>query len=114
MNKITRIFTGPDGQSHFDEIEIPIGEKPGIGHQSDTISATGMFFRGKKGSLESDWHRVSARQMVILLEGELEVEMGNGAKRRFTAGDVFLCEDMTGQGHKVRGVDRKTVVVQLS
>jgi hypothetical protein len=61
-----------------------------------------------------DWHHLPKRQLVILLEGELEVEIGDGTQRRFSAGDVFLCEDTTGQGHKVRGMNRKTIVVQLA
>jgi uncharacterized cupin superfamily protein len=114
MDKITRIFTGPDGQSHFGEIELPIEDKPGIGRQSETLKATAMFIRQNHGAHESDWHRLPQKQMVILVEGELEVEIGDGTKRRFTAGDIFLCEDTTGQGHKVRGMNRKTVVVQLA
>jgi uncharacterized cupin superfamily protein len=114
LNKITRIFTGPDGQSHFDEIDIAIEDKPGIGRQSQTMKATATFIRENKGRHESDWHRLPQRQLVILVEGELEVEIGDGSKRRFTAGDIFLCEDTTGQGHKVRGINRKTVVVQLA
>jgi hypothetical protein len=113
MIKLSRVYTGPDGQSHFGEIEIPTEDKPGIGRQSRTIRATGAFIREKKGGHESDWHNVPHRQLVILIEGELEVEIGDGTKRRFNPGDIFLCEDTTGQGHKVHGLNRKTVVVQL-
>ena len=114
MDKITRIFTGPDGQSHFDETEIPIKDKQDFGWQSEAIKATAVFIRGKKGRHEGDWHKLSQKQLIILLEGELEVEVGDGTKRRFTAGDIFLCEDTTGQGHKVLGVNRKAVIVQLA
>ena len=112
--KITRIYAGPDGQSHFDEIEIPFETKPGIGRQSESMKATEVFIRENKGRHESDWHHLPKRQLVVLLEGELEVEISDGTQRRFSAGDVFLCEDTTGQGHKVRGMSRKTVVVQLA
>jgi quercetin dioxygenase-like cupin family protein len=114
MIKLTRIYTGSDGQSHFGEVEIPIEDKPGIGRQSEAIKATEIVFLEKKGRLESDWHRLPQKELVILLEGEIEVEIGDGTKRRFNPGDVFLCEDTTGQGHKVRAMDRKTVVVRLA
>lgn len=114
MIKLTRIYTGPDGQSHFGEAEIPIEDKPGIGRQTESLKATEVFIRHHEGRHESEWHRLPQKQLVILVEGELEVEIGDGTKRRFKAGDVFLCEDTTGQGHKVLGMDRKTIVVRLA
>jgi quercetin dioxygenase-like cupin family protein len=114
MAKLTRIYAGSDGQSHFGEIEISTEDKPGIGLQTESLKATEVFIRENKGGHESDWYIVPNGQLVVLLEGELEVEIGDGTKRRFSAGDVFLCEDTTGQGHKVRGMNRKTVVVRLA
>jgi uncharacterized cupin superfamily protein len=112
--KITRIYAGPDGQSHFGETEISFEGGPGgIGQQSDR-KATDVLFRERKGRHESEWHHVAQKQLVILLDGEIEVEIGDGAKRHFKAGDFFLCEDMTGQGHKVHGMNRKTIVVMLT
>jgi hypothetical protein len=112
--EIARIYSGSDGQSRIGVMEIPFEERPGIGLQSRSMQSKAVFIREKPGSHESGWHCVPQRQLVILLEGELEVEIGDGTKRRFSAGDVFLCEDTTGQGQKVRGMNRKTVVVQLA
>ena len=112
--KLTRVYSGSDGQSHFGEFELPVEDKPGVGPQSISLKATEVFYRENKGGHESDWHRATQKQFVVLLEGELEVEVGDGSKHRFTAGDIFLCEDATGQGHKVRGRNRKTVVVRLA
>jgi quercetin dioxygenase-like cupin family protein len=114
MINLTRVYTGPDGQSHFGEIEIPVEDKPGIGRQSASLKASEVFIRENEGGHESDWHRLPQKQLVILLEGTLDVEVGDGTRRLFNAGDIFLCEDLTGQGHKVRGMNRKTVVVRLA
>jgi len=44
-----------------------------------------------------------------MLEGELEVDTGDGEKRHFTAGEIMLFEDTTGQGHRSRTTDGKEV-----
>ena len=112
--RITRIYAGPDGQSHFGEIEFPFEGGPGgIGQASDR-KATDVLFRGRAGRHESEWHHVAQKQLVILIDGEVEVEIGDGARRQFKVGDFFLCEDLTGQGHKVHGINRKTIVVMLA
>jgi hypothetical protein len=51
-----------------------------------------------------------------MLDGEVDIEVGDGAKRRFGTGDVLLVEDTDGRGHKSRAVDekpRKSVFVTL-
>jgi len=112
--KITRVYAGPDGVSHFDKWEISYEIKPDIGRQSLPMKANEVVFREKEGRHEGGWHCVPQKQLVVLFEGELEVETSDGDKRHFNAGDVFLCEDMTGQGHKVRGMNRKTLVIRLA
>jgi uncharacterized cupin superfamily protein len=50
-----------------------------------------------------------------MLSGEMEVEIGDGSKRRFKAGDVLLAEDTTGQGHITRRFgDYKIAVIHLA
>jgi len=39
------------------------------------------------------------RQFVIVLFGELEVEVSDGEKRRFEPGGICLVEDTAGKGH---------------
>ncbi|GIS37278.1 MAG: hypothetical protein Ct9H90mP9_3080 [Pseudomonadota bacterium] len=45
--KITRIYTGEDEQSHFEEIEIPLFDQGDIGRLSEIFSASGVIF-GRK------------------------------------------------------------------
>ena len=42
--KITRIYTGEDEQSHFEEIEIPLFDQGDIGRLSEIFSASGVIF----------------------------------------------------------------------
>ena len=60
-----------------------------------------------------DYHCAPRRQFVIHLKGSVEIETGDGTKRRFGVGDVLLADDTTGEGHISRGVDtpREQVVI---
>lgn len=93
--KITRLYTGKDGESHFEEIEV----------QAEKLQAAdGIMFRvGPPGQVQ-DWHPAPRRQYVITLSGQAEIETGDGTKRRFGAGDIMLADDLTGRGHITRVV----------
>src|SRR6267378_4660688 len=60
---VTRIYTGPDGQSHAEEIELKIVN----GNASELIKATGVQFRRTPPGSFSDWHVGPRRQFVITL-----------------------------------------------
>jgi len=93
--KIMRVYSGSDGESHFDEIEVDIEKlQPG----------DGIVFRHASPGAVNDWHRAPRRQYVINLSGESEVEVGDGTKRKFVPGDIYLADDTTGQGHISRAI----------
>ena len=93
--KVTRLYTGSDGQSHFEEIEVETNNlQPG----------DGVVFRDTTPDHVNGWHRAPRRQYVINLSGETEVEIGDGTKRHFGPGDILLAEDTSGQGHISRDV----------
>jgi len=93
--KITRLYTGPDGESHFDEIEVPL---------ESIQAAQGIIFRHAPPGHVQHWHPGPRRQFVITLSGQAEIEIGDGTVRRFGPGAVMLAEDTTGRGHITRVV----------
>ncbi len=103
--KITRLYTGPDMESHFEDIDLPLKSLGGNDSRSDMLPATGIFFRATSGAYKLDWHNAPRRQYVILLKGQSEVVVGNGTSRIFGPGDVMLAEDTTGRGHITRAVN---------
>lgn len=107
--EVTRIFTGEDGRSHFEELEIPSTDLgPPLGEISESVTSDSAFFRsiGVEGEEDVyDYHCAPRRQFVIHLKGSVEIETGDGTKRRFGVGDVLLADDTTGEGHISRGVD---------
>ncbi len=106
--KVTRLYTGPDSESHFEDVDIPLKEtgRADIG-RSELMKATNIFFREVGVDYQWDWHNVSRRQFLIVLGGAIEIEIGDGTRRQFGTGDVLLAEDTMGRGHISRAVNNQ-------
>ncbi len=98
---ITRLYTGPDGQSHLEDLDPD--KHPGLG---ELQAARGIVFRTNEPGYFHDWHNAPRRQYVITIEGEMEIGLGDGTVRRFGPGHVTLAEDLTGRGHTTRVVGK--------
>ena len=105
--QITRLYTGTDGESHFEDIKIELDSAGDIGELSEKVNATGIIFRRTGPDYNYDWHNAPQRQYIIMLDGAVDVEIGDGTERRFSTGDILLVEDVTGRGHKSRAVNNK-------
>lgn len=103
--RVTRIATGAGGESHFEEIDVPLRDSGEIGRLSDPVAARSVIFRENDPDYDYDWHPAPQRQLIVLLDGEIEIEVGNGEIRRFSGGDILLVEDTTGRGHRTRALD---------
>jgi hypothetical protein len=107
--KITRFLATDDGGSRFQEIDIPIehGRKDAEGNilrLSNAYISPNVCFVELPDGMAQDWHNAPARQLVVVLAGELEVGTTDGQTRRWRAGELFLASDVTGKGHKTRTV----------
>jgi hypothetical protein len=103
--KLTRLFTGTDNESHFEEIDIPLTDRGPIGALSTPSPATGVIFRYTGEDYDFDWHNAPQRQLVVMLSGRVEIEVSDGLRRIFGPGEILLAEDTTGRGHRSRAVD---------
>ncbi len=113
---VTRIYTGTDGQSHFDDIVVHLDDLGPMGLISETIPTSGVQFRKVSGDYHLDFHRAPRRQYVVNLTGSVEIEVGDGTKRVMGPGTILLAEDTTGQGHisrNVNGEPRTCVFIHL-
>ena len=114
--QITRLYTGSDNESHFEDIKIELDDAGDIGQLSEQLDATGIIFRRTGPNYDYDWHNAPQRQYILMLDGAVDVEIGNGTVRRFSTGDILLVEDTTGRGHKSKAVNnepRTSVFVTL-
>lgn len=123
---ITRIFTGPDGLAHAEDVELKLNGR-GV---SEMLKATGAEFsvrpptpganpRNTAATDASDpgWHTGPARQFVITLSGNSEVEVSGGVHVLAGPGHINLIEDTTGKGHMTRNFgpdDRIALTIPLA
>jgi len=105
---IARVYTGVNGDSYFSDIEIPLIDAGDIGKLSQAFPASEVVFRENDPDYDYDWHHAPARQLVVLLDGHIEIEVSSGQTRQFKGGDIILVEDTTGTGHRTRTIDGKS------
>ena len=104
--KISRLYTGTDQQSHFEEVELSFEAVQPV--QTTALQkASNVVFRLAPVGHVIDWHPAPRRQYVVTLSGSWEIEVGGGVKRLFKPGDVMLAEDLTGKGHVSRVVGKE-------
>ena len=103
--KYTRIYSGEDGQSHFEDLEYDMQDRGDIGKFSSLWKGPGAIFREVGGNYNYDFHCAPRRQFVVNLTGSVDIEVGDGTVRRMEAGSILLAEDTTGQGHISRAVN---------
>lgn len=111
--KMTRIYTGADGQSHAMEVDLPLTN----GSATEMFKATGIQFRRTAPGTFSDWHVGPRRQFVITLSGRGEIGLPGGQKLDLVPGKIELIEDLTGKGHTTRAVgneDRISIAIPLA
>jgi hypothetical protein len=96
-----RLYTGPDGQSHFEDLTAQVTSEFG---QTAMQEAESIWFTRQRPGTPASTHTAPRRQYVIGLVGEVEITTGDGIKMRFKPGDVLLAEDITGAGHTTQVV----------
>lgn len=114
--KVAHLYAGTDGESHFEEVEIPLSVTGPLRRASKDFQATGVSFKEYEKDYEIGWHPTSHREFVIMLEGAFEIEVGDGSKRQFGPGSIIMVEDTTGRGHMARTINhrsRKCIIVTL-
>jgi hypothetical protein len=103
--KVTRFYTGEDGRSHFQDLEVP-ALPSARGRRSEPVTSEGIMFRESDGDAHFlELHTAPRRQLILCLSGVVEIELGGGEKRRFGPGDVYLADDLTGEGHIHREIE---------
>lgn len=103
---VTRIYSGDDDRSHFEELDLPLTVSD-VGAMSSPIPIQSIVVRSTEeaGPEVWDYHVAPRRQFALHLIGTTEIEVGDGTARRFGPGDLLLADDLTGQGHISREID---------
>jgi len=108
-----RVYGDSDGATHFSDETLSFQlvdyapPAPPIS-VSEVFGAENVSFISSPAGWDGDWHPAPRRQFILVLVGELEVEVSDGEVRRFGPGSLCLVEDTDGKGHvsRVVGSDR--------
>ena len=120
--RYTRVYTGPDGETHLEEAETAgettrAVESDLVGTVSETFPVTGIYFREVREESSPVPHNAPYPLFIIGLRGTFSVEVSDGQIREFPPGSVLLVEDTTGKGHTTRRVGddpRATLMAPLA
>ena len=114
-----RVYSDSSGESHFadGQIDFHIADyaPPAPPMSVSAVRpADGVVFLSSPPGWVGDFHPAPRRQFVLLLSGELEVEVTDGEVRRFGPGAILLVEDTVGRGHVSRVVgDERAYVMAV-
>src|ERR1700720_3903389 len=118
--KCLRVYSTADGESHFDEVEIPttsrqVHPNAAAFEVSAKYAAPGIRFTHiPAGARQVDWHTVPERVLTVRLDGSAEYQTSDGDERRVPAGSFVLFEDVDGKGHKSLHSPEEQTVLWIS
>lgn len=100
MIRCVRLWTGNDGNSHFEEgtIDLSQGERGDV--LSNVVAAASLSFQETRSGGSYEWHQDPVPRFVITLSGTLEFETRGGERFTIRPGDILLAEDNSGTGHR--------------
>ena len=105
-----RLYSDENGITHFADESIPWSTNYGNVMLTDLFKAENVGFVRALPGWSMDWHPAPRRQLVMILEGTMEEEVGDGEKRIFEPGSILLVEDNEGKGHKTKVVGQKALL----
>ena len=99
-----RLYNDPEGESHFADVTLDLARvdyaPPAPAMSSSQLeSATSWLLLKADAGWDGTWHQSPIRQFMIIMSGEVKVEVTDGEIRTFRPGDVILVEDLEGRGH---------------
>jgi hypothetical protein len=125
--KCLRIYATPDGESHFDEVELPTTKRRvhpdaapfDVTARPFDVTASYPASRVRithipAGMREVAWHTVPDPNLTVRLNGSVEYETSDGEVRQVQAGTFVLVEDTHGKGHLSRHSPEAQTVIWIS
>lgn len=112
------LYSADDGQSYIEEMPVP---------ESDGQWGNKVLFDRKAqrvvigywpDGFQSPWHSAGHINVLVYLQGEQVIDIGDGKEHRLKPGMAVLAEDWAGRGHRYRceAKDKKRgcVVMQIT
>ena len=67
MFQVTRVYSDINGDSHFQDVEIPLTESGNVGWLSQELPAKGLVFREVEPSYDWNFHTAPQKQYIYLI-----------------------------------------------
>lgn len=109
--KYVRLYTGPDGLSYFEDVDVAMQERGAGTELSEVMPASGMVMRRNTADYQLDYHTAPRRQFIINLTGTVEIVASGGETRQFGPGSIMLADDTTGKGHISRALTDERISI---
>ncbi len=97
-----------EGEPTVIEEFVLAGDASGARWLSDNIALGGFRVRRVATTLEQAMHPAPRREVGVILDGKLEVEVSSGDRRQFGPGSLVFLEDTSGTGHIPRVLEAAT------
>ncbi len=101
---MTRIYTGDDGRSHFEDLCVPSTSSYPPAFFAATLPVRTALLLETEKEAEVGRHNAPRRQLVVNLSGTCIIECAHET-RVFGPGEIRLADDMTGEGHVTTVLD---------
>jgi hypothetical protein len=113
-----KIYNDPNGVSHFRDVEVSFSPSDFASKTNPVLKS--VFLSSDAGFVsvpsgwDSGWHNSPGDGFAILLQGSVEIEVGDGQVRRFSSGEVWRSTDVAGRGHVSRVVSEEDALIYMT
>ena len=84
------------GETVIEDLELPSTLEV-RGYETSLLAVKGVIFPSQQLAVDMDFHNAPRRQIVVPLEGEVEIETGSGEVRLITPGMALLLTTAPGK-----------------
>lgn len=102
---LTRLVEGEGGQSAYKDGTLSYDRALGPLRQSETIDATEIRFRWWPADFSGTFSQVAGKRVVLVTEGAVRVDSGDGKTRTFRPGDVLELSLLDQQDYRIQAAD---------
>lgn len=112
------IYADADGISHVRDCSVSFTDRqvapPALPFgTSDPMTADSAAFLSIPAGWAGGWHPPPADGFIVVLRGQVQIEVGDGEIRQFSAGSVLRHRDRVGRGHDSRVIGDETVLLVI-
>jgi quercetin dioxygenase-like cupin family protein len=108
---VARLYTDDADVTHFVDEGLAWNVSDSSPTATDLFPAKQIGFLRIPAGYRSDWHPAPRLQYVMVMNGSMEVEAGDGERRVFEPGSVLLVSDTQGKGHRTNVIGDQEVLL---